>query len=48
MGGLARGRKRQEAGEAYQLREAQIPYNDHFGAKKREIGIDDYIWNLNI
>ncbi len=37
MGGLALGRKKTEAGESYQLREAQIPYGDDFGAKKIEI-----------
>ncbi len=37
MGALALGRKPVEKGESYQLREAQIPYGDHFGAKKLEI-----------
>lgn len=48
MGGLARGRKGQNLWESYQLRETQIPYSDHFGAKKSEIAIENaYIWNVN-
>ena len=39
MGVMARGRTRIEAGESFQLREAQSPYIDHFGVKKREIGV---------
>ena len=46
MGGLAIGRKRIAAGEAYQLREIQRPYIVHFGGKKSEIGhINTYFWD---
>ena len=46
MGGLAIGRKRISAGEAYQLREIQRPYNVHFGGKKSEIGHKNtYFWD---
>jgi hypothetical protein len=48
MGGLVKGRKGQKTGEAYQLREPQIPYSDHFRGKKSEIAIKNaYIWNVN-
>ena len=49
MGGMAIGRKNRKAGESYQLRETQIPYNDHFGAKKGEIDTENvYLWNVNL
>ena len=38
LGALALERKRIGAGEAYQLREPSIPYSDHFGGKKGNIG----------
>ena len=38
MGVLALGRKTIEAGKSYKLRETPIPYGDHFGAKKEDIG----------
>jgi len=45
MGVLAQGRKSIEAGELYQLREAKIPYGDHFGAEKSEIELENAcIW----
>ena len=45
MGVLALGRKPIEKGGSYQLREGQIPYGDHFGAKKVEIEPENaYIW----
>lgn len=45
MGVLALGRKPIETGESYQLREPQIPYGDHFGAKKVEIEPENaFIW----
>ncbi|MBC2717676.1 MAG: transposase [Desulfobacteraceae bacterium] len=45
MGVSAQGRKSIEAGESYQLRETQIPYGDHFGAKKSEIEPENaYAW----
>jgi hypothetical protein len=46
MGVSAIGRKRIEARKSYQLREPQIPYGDHLGAKKSEIGSENaYDWN---
>ena len=46
MGVMARGRTRIEAGESFQLQEAQIPYFDHFGGKKSEIGAENaYVWD---
>lgn len=46
MGGMASGRQLMEAGEAYQLRETQRPYIDHFGAQKCEIDpINTYFWD---
>ncbi|NWH05793.1 hypothetical protein HXW94_12490 [Desulfobacter latus] len=41
MGGSAIGRKDRKAGESYQLRETQIPYNDYFEAQKGDIGIEN-------
>jgi len=34
MGGMALGRKVLEAGESFQLKEAQYPYIAHFGRKR--------------
>ena len=46
MGESAIGRKRLEAGESYQLREAQSPYIDHLGAKKGKIGPKNvFVWD---
>jgi hypothetical protein len=46
MGSSAIGRNVREAGESYQLREAQAPYVDHFGDKKGEIGLENgFLWN---
>ncbi|MGB9498441.1 MAG: hypothetical protein ACKVE4_01545 [Dissulfuribacterales bacterium] len=46
MGVMARGRTRIEAGESFQLQEAQIPDIDHFGGKKSEIGAENaYVWD---
>ena len=45
MGAMAVGRKSIEAEDSYQLREAQSPYIDRFGAKKSEIGVENaYVW----
>lgn len=45
MGAMAVRRKSIEAEDSYQLREAQSPYIDHFGAKKSEIGVENaYVW----
>ena len=38
MGVMAIGRKSNEAGDAYQLREPAAPYMAHFGGKKTDIG----------
>jgi hypothetical protein len=38
MGVLAIGRKSTKAEESYQLREPSVPYGDHFGDKKGDIG----------
>ncbi len=38
LGGLAQGRKVKEIGEGYQLREPSVPYGDHFGVEKDDIG----------
>ena len=49
MGVLAIGRKSIEARESYQLREPPIPYGDHFGVKKREIGPENtFVWAGNL
>ena len=49
MGVLAIGRKSIKAGESYQLRETSIPYGDHFGGKKGDIGPENtYFWNVNL
>ena len=49
LGALALGRKRIEAGEAYQLREPSIPYSAHFGVKKGDIEPENtYLWNVNL
>jgi len=46
MGVLAQGRKRIGTEESSQLRESQIPYSDHFGVKKDEIGPENtYVWD---
>jgi hypothetical protein len=37
MGALAIGRKSNEAGESYQLREPAVPYKAHLGTKKSDI-----------
>jgi putative transposase len=45
MRGLALGWKFIETGESHQLRESQVPYGDHFGAKKVEIAVENaYKW----
>jgi len=41
MGVLAIGRKSIGVGESYQLREPEIPYGHHFGAKKGDIGLEN-------
>jgi len=47
LGAVALGRKSIEAGESYQLREAAVPYTDHFGAKKSNIEPENmYIWDV--
>jgi hypothetical protein len=38
LGGLARGRKVKKIGEGYQLREPSVPYGNHFGDEKGDIG----------
>ena len=49
MGGSAIGRKDRKAGESYQLRETQIPYNDYFEAQKGDIGIETaYFGDINL
>ncbi|GAG13927.1 unnamed protein product [marine sediment metagenome] len=46
LGGLARGRKVKKIGERYQLREPSVPYGDHFGVEKGDIGPENtYFWN---
>ena len=45
MGTLALGRKSIESGDSHQLRESQVPYGDHFEAKKIEIAAENtYEW----
>ncbi len=47
MGILAIGRKNVGVGESYQLREPEIPYGAHFGAKKYDIGPENtYFWDV--
>ncbi len=49
MGVLAIGRKSIAAGEAYQLREPPVPYGNHFGVKKGDIGPKNtYFWNVKL
>ena len=46
MGVLAIGRKSIKAGESYQLREPAISYEDHFGAQKCDIELENaYPWD---
>jgi putative transposase len=48
LGALAKGRKRREAGESYQLREPAVPYSAHFVGKKGDIGPENTcFWNIN-
>ncbi len=48
LGGLARGRKVKQIGEGYQLQEPSIPYGDHFGVEKGDIGPENtYFWNAS-
>jgi hypothetical protein len=45
MGIAAKGRKRINGGDSYQLRESHLPYGAHFGAKNGDIeGKNTYIW----
>ena len=45
MGVMAIGRKSNEAGDAYQLREPAAPYMAHFGGKRKDIGPENtYFW----
>lgn len=45
MGIAAIGRKRINSGESYQLRESQIPYDAHLGAKNSDIDVENtYFW----
>jgi putative transposase len=47
LGALAKGRKVNEASEAYQLREPSAPYDSHFGVKNDDIGPENtYYWNI--
>lgn len=47
MGVLAIGRKSTGVGESYQLREPDVPYAAHFGAKKSNIEHENmYIWDV--
>jgi len=49
MGPLAIGRKSIGGGDSYQLREPEIPYGHHFGAKKDDIGFENtYLWDVNL
>jgi len=49
LDGLGKGRRVKEIGEGYQLREPSVPYGDHFGAEKDDIGPKNtYFWNDNI
>lgn len=49
MGVLAIGRKITVACETYQLREPPVPYGDHFGVKKDDIGPENsFFWDVNI
>ncbi len=49
LDGLAKGRRVKEIGEGYQLREPSVPYGDHFGVEKDDIGPKNtYFWNDNI
>ena len=49
LGALAKGRNVKEIGEGYQLREPSVPYDDHFGVEKDDIGPKNtYFWNDNI
>ncbi len=46
LGGLARGIKVKKIGEGYQLREPSVPYGNHFGDEKDDIGPENtYFWN---
>ena len=48
MGVMAIGRKSNEAGDVYQLREPAAPYMAHFGGKKSDIGPKNtYSWKYN-
>ena len=49
LDGLGRGRRVKEIEEGYQLREPSVPYGDHFGVEKDDIGPKNtYFWNDNI
>ena len=48
LGGLAKGRKVKEIGEGYQLREPSVPYGDHFGVEKDDIGPKTPIFGMII
>ena len=48
LGFRAKGRKVKRAGEGYQPREGQAPYNALFRAEKGDIGPENtYLWNIN-
>ena len=48
LGALAKGRKANESGDSYQLRETSALYGEHFGVKNEDMGLKNtYFWNFN-
>jgi len=48
LGALAKGRKVEESGDSYQLREPSAPYGEDFAVKNEDIGLKNtYFWNFN-
>lgn len=48
LGVLAKGRKSEETGDSYQLREPSVSYGAHFKAEKEDIGFENaYSWSVN-
>ena len=43
---LGKGRRVKEIVQGYQLREPSVPYGDHFGVQKDDMGSKNtYLWN---
>ncbi len=48
LGAFAKGRKANESGDSYQLRETSAPYGEHFRVKNEDIGLKNtYFGNFN-